>query len=50
VRCSSQALLQLALGSLALEHIPGLRWEGDDALLRALFPPGSPEVYRLDHF
>ncbi|MGD0090961.1 MAG: GNAT family N-acetyltransferase [Planctomycetota bacterium] len=50
VWCSQQALLQMVLGSLALPCIPGLRSGGDEALVRALFPPGSPGVYRLDGF
>lgn len=50
VRCSQQSLLQMVLGSPALEHIPDLRIEGDMAAVRALFPAGSPCVYRLDSF
>lgn len=50
VWCSQQALLQMVLGALPFEHIPGVRVAGDAALVRAAFPPGTPCVYRLDGF
>lgn len=50
VECSSQALLQMALGTLPFDRIPEVKIEGERSLLRAAFPESSPHLYRLDHF
>jgi predicted N-acetyltransferase YhbS len=50
VACTSQALLQMALGVLPFTKISGVKTDGSQALLRALFPESSPAVYRLDGF
>lgn len=50
LECSSQALLQMALGTLPFEALPGIKVEGERSLLRAAFPCSNPHLYRLDHF
>lgn len=50
VECSQQALLQLALGTLDWRAVPGLKVQGDNALLDAVFPQAHPNLYRLDYF
>lgn len=50
VECSRQALLQMALGTLPWSAIPGVKVEGDKALVGAVFPPAQPRLYRLDYF
>lgn len=48
--CSSQALLQMVLGALPWRSIPDAKIEGAHAVADALFPVGTPAVYRLDGF
>lgn len=50
VECSQQALLQMAIGSLHFECIPGVTVRGERALVEAVFPESSPCIYRLDAF
>lgn len=50
VRCSQQALLQMTLGTLPFDSIPGVAVEGERALVAAAFPESSPCIYRLDAF
>ncbi|MCW8128748.1 MAG: GNAT family N-acetyltransferase [Planctomycetota bacterium] len=50
VECSKQALLQMALGTLPWTAIPGVKVDGDQALLGAVFPQAQPRLYRLDYF
>ncbi len=50
VACPGAALLQMALGSLAVEAIPGVKVSGDRALVRAAFPEAAPGMFPLDHF
>jgi len=50
VACTPQALLQMVLGTLPYQVIPGVKTDGSPALLRALFPVSTPAVYRLDGF
>jgi len=50
VECTPQALLQMALGTLSYEDIPGVKVSGDKALLKAVFPQAAPNLYRLDYF
>jgi len=50
VKCSEGALLQMALGTLEVEAIPGVKVSGDRALVRAAFPEAAPSIWPRDHF
>jgi hypothetical protein len=50
VVCTQQALLQMTLGSLPWQSIPGVKAEGERSLMGVLFPEAFPVMYRLDHF
>jgi len=50
VTCSEGALLQMALGTLDSESIPGVKVSGDRALVRAAFPEAAPSIWPRDHF
>jgi predicted N-acetyltransferase YhbS len=50
VTCSEGALIQMALGTLAYDAIPGVEVSGDKALVRAVFPEAAPAIWPLDHF
>ena len=50
VKCSEGALLQMALGTLEVDAIPGVKVSGDRALVRAVFPEAAPAIWPLDHF
>lgn len=50
VECSAQALLQLSLGTLPHDALPGLCLEGERNLMPVLFPQMAPELFALDHF
>ena len=50
VKCSEGALLQMALGTLSVDVIPGVKVSGDRALVRAAFPEAAPSIWPRDHF
>jgi hypothetical protein len=50
VTCTGGALLQMALGTLAADAIPGVKVSGDRALVRSAFPEAAPAMWPIDHF